>query len=137
MFRRLPGPPENPIRPALFSPHRGSPLRSGRTQVVLLVSRNYRVPHVHIDDAPFALAILRALLQHRRDHQHLGYWPDEDGAEVDWDLLTTGTLSTTEQATIQIAWACSIMESQGSGVPLIARSEVRAAIDVLTGTSRG
>jgi hypothetical protein len=46
--------------------------------------------HLHADDAPLSLAVLRPLLGHRADREQLGYRPHECGADVDWDLLTSG-----------------------------------------------
>jgi len=54
-----------------------------------------RSVHLHLDDAPGALAILAAFLGRRRDRDELGYTPDAYGAEVDWDRLIAGNLSTT------------------------------------------
>jgi hypothetical protein len=85
--------------------------------------------HLHLDDTPATLAILAALLGHRADRQELGYIADEYGADVDWDRLTNGKLSTTEVATIHIARGCAIVERHGGGLPHQVRAAVRAAIE--------
>jgi len=89
--------------------------------------------HLHLDDAPDALAILAALLGQRSDHVELGYRPTEYGAEIDWDLLTHGKLSTTEVATVHIARGCAIAERHGEGLPPSVRSAVVTAVDGITG----
>jgi hypothetical protein len=65
---------------------------------------------LHADDAPLSLSVLRALVGHRADREQLGYRPDEWGADVDWDLLATGKLSTTEKATVHIARGSDLRE---------------------------
>jgi hypothetical protein len=70
--------------------------------------------HLHADDVPLSLAVLRALVGHRADREQLGYRPDEWGADVDWNLLATGKLSTTEKATVHIAQGCAIIERHGA-----------------------
>ena len=92
--------------------------------------------HLHLDDAPAALAILAGLLGHRSDRRALGFDPDEYGAEVDWDLLTTGELSTTEIATVRIAQGIATVERHGGGLPPRVRDAVRAAIENMTGPGR-
>jgi hypothetical protein len=93
--------------------------------------------YLYRDGEPKTLAILAALLGQRPDHHGLGYSPDERGAQVDWELLTTGRLSAAERATIQLARGCFLMERNGDGVPSIARPEVRAAIDTIAGPLAG
>lgn len=66
--------------------------------------------HLHLDDHPDTLAVLGALLAGRPDRQELGYEPTEHGAWVDWDTLTTGRLSSTENATVHVARGIAIAE---------------------------
>ena len=68
--------------------------------------------HLHRDDVPDTLALLHALLGDRT-HPTPGYTPDELGADVDWDLLGDGYLSTSEK---------------GGGLPVELRWQVRAAV---------
>jgi hypothetical protein len=56
--------------------------------------------HLHLDDYPQTLRLLRAVLGHRSDREDLGYTVTEHGAYVDWDRLTSGPLSSTEVAVI-------------------------------------
>ncbi len=67
--------------------------------------------HLHRDDVPDTLALLHALLGDRT-HPTPGYTPNETGADVDWDLLGDGYLST----------------SDGGGLPVELRWQVRAAV---------
>lgn len=88
--------------------------------------------HLHRDDIPDALAILDVLLGPRGDHQFIGYEPDDCGATVDWDRLTSGVLSSTEVATIHIARGCAIAEAHGGGLPRDVRCAVVVALAHLT-----
>ncbi len=92
--------------------------------------------HLHADDVPLSLSVLRALVGHRADREQLGYRPDEWGADVDWDLLASGKLSTTEKAIVYIARGCAIIERHGGGLPNSVSGPIRAAIDGLTGGGR-
>ena len=92
--------------------------------------------HLHADDAPLSLSVLRALVGHRADREQLGDRPDEWGADVDWDLLASGNLSTTEKATVHIARGCATIERHGGGLPNSVSGPVRAAIDGLTDSGR-
>jgi hypothetical protein len=83
--------------------------------------------HLHADDVPLTLSVLRALVGHRADREQLGYRPDEWGADVDWDLLASGKLSTTEKATVHIARGCAIIERHGGGLPNSVSGPIRAA----------
>ena len=58
--------------------------------------------HLHHDDVPDTLALLGALLGDRSTEVP-GYSLDARGADVDWDLLLEGWLSTTEKAVVRIA----------------------------------
>jgi hypothetical protein len=92
--------------------------------------------HLHANDAPLSLAVLRALVGHRADREQLGYRPDGWGADVDRDLLASGKLSTTEKATVHIARGCAIIERHGGGLPNSVSGPIRAAIDGLTNGGR-
>jgi len=105
------------------------PLRDALDAVEKEPTMTRQSVHLHLDDAPGALAILAALLGHRSDRKALGYDPDEYGAEVDWDLLTTGKLSTTEIAAVRIAQGVATVERHGGGLPRAVRDAVRAAIE--------
>jgi hypothetical protein len=83
--------------------------------------------HLHRDDVPDTLALLHALLGDRT-HPTPGYTPDETGADVDWDLLGDGYLSTSEKAVVHIAHGCAILERNGGGLPVELRWQVRAAV---------
>jgi hypothetical protein len=86
--------------------------------------------HLHRADAPLSLAILAALLD-PRERPVQGYISHEWGADVDWEVLTTGELSRTEVATVHIARGCAIGEPHG-GLPLAVRNRVRMAVDEVT-----
>jgi hypothetical protein len=73
--------------------------------------------HLHRDDTPLTLRLLDGLLGHRHDRAEVGYRPDQWGAEVDWDRLTSGVLSTSEVAVIHIAHGCAIAERHGGSLP--------------------
>ncbi len=83
--------------------------------------------HLHRDDVPDTLALLGALLGDRT-HPPPGYTPDETGADVDWDLLADGYLSTSEKAVVHIAHGCAILERHGGGFPVELRWQVRAVV---------
>jgi hypothetical protein len=42
-----------------------------------------------------------------------GCTPDETRADVDWDLLADGFLSTSEKAVVHIAHGCAVLERHG------------------------
>jgi hypothetical protein len=94
------------------------------------------IEHLHADDAPLSLAVLRALVGYRADREQLGYRPDECGTDVDWDLLASGKLSATEKATVHIARGCAIIERHGGGLPNSVSGPVQAAIDGLADGGR-
>jgi hypothetical protein len=59
--------------------------------------------HLHRDDVLDTVALLGALLGDRSTKVP-GYSLDETGADVDWDLLLEGWLSTTEKAEVHRPW---------------------------------
>jgi hypothetical protein len=76
---------------------------------------------LHLDDYPYTLELLGALVGHRDDRDELGYAPTEHGANVDWERLTTSSmLSTTERAMAQIARGCATLERAGGAPPALA-----------------
>lgn len=78
--------------------------------------------HLHLDEYPQTLELVRALVGHRDDRDELGYSPTEHGAHVDWDrLTTTHKLSSTEKAAAQIARGCATLERAGGTLPGLAR----------------
>jgi hypothetical protein len=84
------------------------------------------VSYLHRDDTPLTLRLLDGLLGQRADRAELGYQTDEQGAVVDWDRLTTGTLSTTEVAVVHIALGCAIAERHGGPLPPSVQGPLRA-----------
>lgn len=76
--------------------------------------------HLHRDDYPATLELLAGLVGHREDAGELGWWPTEDGAYVDWDLLVDGKLSSTEVAVARIAQGCATLERAGGPPPKLA-----------------
>jgi hypothetical protein len=87
--------------------------------------------HLHRDDVPDTLALLGALLGDRSTEVP-GYSLDETGADVDWDLLLEGWLSTTEKAVVHIAHGCAILERHGGGLPVELRWQVQASVKSTT-----
>jgi hypothetical protein len=87
--------------------------------------------HLHRDDVPRTLALLDALLGDRT-YPTSGYTPDETGADVDWNELTDGYLSTSEKAVVHIAHGCAILERHGGGLSAELRWQVRAAVESIT-----
>ena len=87
--------------------------------------------HLHRDDVPDTLALLGALLGDRSTEVP-GYSLDEKGADVDWDLLLEGWLSTTEKAVVHIAHGCAILERHGGGLPVELRWQVQASVKSTT-----
>jgi hypothetical protein len=77
--------------------------------------------HLHLDDYPQALALLRAVLRPERHEPAelaaAGYEATEHGAYVDWDALDTSWLSSTERAAIHVAHGVAIAERQGGWPP--------------------
>lgn len=89
------------------------------------------VTYLHRDHTPLTLRLLDGLLGHRSDRTELGYRPDQWGAEVDWDQLMGGALSTTEVAAVHIALGCAIAERNGGALPASVRGPLRAVINDL------
>jgi hypothetical protein len=54
----------------------------------------------------------------------------------EWDLLTSGKLSTTEKATVHIAQGFAIIERHGGGLPKQRQRPNPSGIDGLTDSSR-
>lgn len=93
--------------------------------------------HLHCDDTPLTLRLLDGLLGHRHDRAEVGYRPDKWGAEVDWEQLTSGVLSTSEVAVVHIAHGCAIAERRGGPLPASVRGPLRAIIsDLAPGSDR-
>jgi hypothetical protein len=88
--------------------------------------------HLHRDDVPDTLALLKALLVDDRSKAPPGYILSTTRADVDWDLLLEGWLSTTEKAVVHIAKGCAILERHGGGLSPELRSAVRAAVESTT-----
>jgi hypothetical protein len=88
---------------------------------------------LHLDDHPHTLNLLSALLGHRRDWDALSYRPTEWGAEIDWERLANGPLSSTEIAVIHIARGCAIGERSG-GLPPSVRTVI---VDVVSAVNEG
>lgn len=75
--------------------------------------------HLHVDDHPATIALLRALMA-GRDLERLaaiGYQPSEHGVWVDWDALAASWLSSTERAVVDVAHALSVFERHGGPPP--------------------
>jgi hypothetical protein len=87
--------------------------------------------HLHRNDVPDTLALPGALLGDRSTEVP-GYSLDETGADVDWDLLLEGWLSTTEKAVVHIAHGCAILERRGGGLPVELRWQVQASVKSTT-----
>lgn len=93
--------------------------------------------HLHRDDTPLTPRLLDGLLGRRHDRAEVGYRPDEWGAEVDWDQLTSGVLSTSEVAVVHIAHGCAIAERRGGPLPASVRRPLRVLIiDLAPGSDR-
>ena len=88
---------------------------------------------LHRADYPHTLRLLEELLGHRQDREELGYSAEEDGAEVDWEVLTStdATVSSTEHAVLLIAQGCSILERHG-GLPPRLGSTVAAVVEAVS-----
>ena len=87
--------------------------------------------HLQRDVTPLTLRLLGGLLGHCHYRAEVGYRPDQWGAEVDWDQLTSGVLSTSEVAVIHIAHGCAIAERHGGPLPASVRGPLRAVINDL------
>ncbi len=62
------------------------------------------------------MRLLGPLLARRSDREDLGYTVTEHGAFIDWERLSSSTLSSTEVATVHIARGCAVLERAG-GIP--------------------
>ena len=67
-----------------------------------------------------------------RTYPTTGYTPDETGADVDWNELADGYLSTSEKAVVHIAHGCAILERRGGGLPVELRWQVQASVKSTT-----
>ena len=104
---------------------------AGRLSSPQLQGDDVTATHLHRDDTPLTLRLLDGLLGHRHDRAEVGYRPDQWGAEVDWDQLTSGVLSTSEVAVVHIAHGCAIAERRGGPLPASVRGPLRAVISDL------
>ena len=66
--------------------------------------------HLHAVDYPLTIKILTELVSRRAVS---GFNVLPEGAAVDWSVLESGMLSTTERATVRIARGISIIERRG------------------------
>ncbi|MBV9603312.1 MAG: hypothetical protein JOZ87_41625 [Chloroflexi bacterium] len=86
--------------------------------------------HLHRDDVPETLALLRTLLGNGASLPE-GYTPDQTGADVDWHLLANGSLSTSEKAVVYIAHGLAILERRGGRFDLHLRDQILAAVQTI------
>lgn len=86
--------------------------------------------HLHWDDSPKTLALLHALLDEKTAPEAIGFIPDEFGAEVDWEMLESSYLSTTETGVVMVAHGCYVLER--FGIPRSAREPLRDLVDRIT-----
>jgi hypothetical protein len=86
--------------------------------------------HLHRDDVPETLALLRVLLGNRATLPD-GYTPDATGANVDWELLADGNLSTSERAVVYIARGLAILERRNGRFELHLRDQILAAVQTV------
>lgn len=90
--------------------------------------------HLHVEDAPAAIALLRALML-GRDFDRLtaiGYRPSEHGVWVDWDTLGGSWLSSSERAVVVIAHGLAVLEQHGGPPPALV-GPLRDAFDTIIG----
>lgn len=90
--------------------------------------------HLHIDDYPATLRLLKTLVGHREDAaRRLGYQADEWGVEVDWEILTStdAPVSSTQRAALLIANGCAILERHG-GLPPHLKDAVQSAVETVS-----
>lgn len=90
--------------------------------------------HLHLDDHPATLGLLATVAggrSGRTDRLIDGYRPTEHGAEVDWDLLLDGFLSSTEKAAVHVARGVQTLEHAGGSSAEI-NAALRAAIASVT-----
>lgn len=83
--------------------------------------------HLHRDDCPATLELLRALIG---DRSIDGWEPTAEGAFVGWDELTSSYLSSTEKATVNIARGCAVAERSGGLAPRL-RTAVLATVEAV------
>lgn len=85
--------------------------------------------HLHLDDYPATIELLRALLGGRDPDRvaEIGYQPSEHGAWVDWDALATSWLSSTERGVVDIARGCATFEAHGGPPPQLERRAAHGA----------
>jgi hypothetical protein len=88
------------------------------------------IEHLHRDDVPETLALLRVLLGSRATLAE-GYTPDETGADVDWVRLADSNLSTSEKAVVHIAHGLAILERRGGRFELHLRDQILAAVQTV------
>jgi hypothetical protein len=86
--------------------------------------------HLHQEDVPETLALLRVLLGNRATRPP-GYSPEPTGAEVDWDLLANSNLSTSEKAVVYIAHGLAMLERRGGRFELRLRDQILAAVQTV------
>jgi hypothetical protein len=88
---------------------------------------------LHRADYAHTLRLLQEVVGNRADHEELGYLPEEDGADVDWEALTSpeAKVSSTEHAVLLIAHGCSIIERHG-GLPPRLRGTVAAIVEAVS-----
>ena len=87
--------------------------------------------HLHLDDYPVALGVLRVLFEHRLESAaEIGYEPTEHGAWVDWESLEHSWLSSTETAAVVVARGLAMAERQGG----FAQRLQQVLVDALTNT---
>jgi hypothetical protein len=88
------------------------------------------IEHLHRDDVPETLALLRVLVGNRATPSE-GYAPDATGADIDWELLANGNLSTSEKAVVYIAHGLAILEQGGGRFELQLRDQILAAVQTV------
>jgi hypothetical protein len=88
------------------------------------------IEHLHRDDVPETLALLRVLLGNRATPPE-GYTPDVTGAEIDWEVLADSNLSTSEKAVVYIAHGLAILEQRGGRFDLHLRDQILAAVQTV------
>ena len=88
--------------------------------------------HLHLADCPLTLEVLDALFAHRLERAAgIGYELTEHGTLVNWDRLLDSWLSSTEKATVRIAWGASAAERRGR-LPQEVHGPMRRLFEELT-----
>jgi len=78
--------------------------------------------HLHADDHPQALAVLKTLFAGRADAASaIGYEPSGHGVWVDWDRLERSWLSSTERAAVVVPRGVAAAERHGGWPPRLGR----------------